>query len=126
MMAVFGAPQPLPEKERAAVAAGREIVEAMSVVEGAEPISVGVGLASGAAFVGSIQAVDRMIWTALGNTTNLAARLQELTRELDAAVVTDSATHRAAGDTAAGFQLRKDFPIRGRSQRENVYLLPRV
>ncbi len=37
---------------------------------------MGVGIATGEAFVGNIRAADRMIWTALGNTTNLAARLQ--------------------------------------------------
>jgi hypothetical protein len=30
---------------------------------------------------------DRMIWSAIGNTTNLAARLQSLTRDLDASLV---------------------------------------
>jgi class 3 adenylate cyclase len=126
MMAVFGAPLPLPGKERAAVSAGREIVATMPSI-GAEPgergLSVGVGIATGSAFVGSVQAVDRMIWTALGNTTNLAARLQALTRELDAAIVIDTATQRSAGDAAAGFERREQVSIRGRSQREDLYLL---
>ena len=86
-------------------------------------ISVGVGVATGSAFVGSIQAVDRMIWTALGNTTNLAARLQGLTRDLDASLVIDLATWRAAGEPP-GFLRRKQVAIRGRSQREDVYMLP--
>jgi len=91
MMAVFGAPRELAHKERAAVEAGREIAEAVSAlpVEGGETLSVGVGIATGEAFVGNIQAVDRMIWSAIGNTTNLAARLQSLTRELGASVVID-------------------------------------
>jgi adenylate cyclase len=126
MMAVFGAPLPLPDKERAAVSAGREIVDAMpsiGVDPGARALSVGVGIATGSAFVGSVQAVDRMIWTALGDTTNLAARLQALTRELDAAIVIDTTTQRSAGDAAAGFERRVQLPIRGRSQREDLYLL---
>ncbi|MCI0546153.1 MAG: adenylate/guanylate cyclase domain-containing protein, partial [Candidatus Rokubacteria bacterium] len=87
MMAVFGAPTPLPDKEQSAVSAGREIiskVQALGETDESETLSVGVGVATGSAFVGTIQAVDRLIWTALGNTTNLAARLQGLTRELDA------------------------------------------
>ena len=39
-------------------------------------LSVGVGIASGHAFVGNIRAADRFIWTVIGDTTNLAARLQ--------------------------------------------------
>jgi len=127
MMAVFGAPAPLADKERAAVRAGREIVDAMAsiaVLPGGQALSVGVGIATGSAFVGSVQAVDRRIWTALGNTTNLAARLQALTRELDASIVIDAATWRSAGDAAAGFEHRAQVQIRGRSQREDLYLLP--
>jgi class 3 adenylate cyclase len=36
---------------------------------GETKLSVGVGIATGEAFVGNIQAVDRMIWSAIGNTT---------------------------------------------------------
>jgi adenylate cyclase len=85
-------------------------------------LAVGVGVATGSAFVGSIQAVDRMIWTALGNTTNLAARLQGLTRDLDAAMVIDLATWRAAGEPPE-FERREQVAIRGRSQREDLYVL---
>lgn len=125
MMAVFGAPLPLPEKERAAVNAAREIIAGLEGVaaEGAPPISVGIGIATGSAYVGAVQAVDRRIWTALGNTTNLASRLQSLTREFDAAVVIDSTTERSAGDAAAGFERRAQVAIRGRLQLEDVYLL---
>jgi adenylate cyclase len=128
MMAVFGAPQPVPDKEKAAVATGREIIERVGSIDASSTatasISVGVGVATGAAFVGSIQAIDRLIWTALGNTTNLAARLQALTRELGVAMVIDLATWRAAGDEAADFGRREDVPIRGRSYREDLYVLP--
>ena len=128
MMAVFGAPQALPDKERAAVRAGQEIVSKVESLgqSAGEPsgISVGVGIATGAVFVGSIQSVDRLIWTALGNTSNLAARLQSLTRDLDAAMVIDLATWRAAGDAAQDFERREAVPIRGRQHREDAYVLP--
>ena len=65
-----------------------------------------------------------MIWSAIGNTTNLAARLQSLTRELDAAVVIDSATWESAQTAAADFQKRPDVPIRGRREAQDVYVLP--
>jgi class 3 adenylate cyclase len=125
MMAVFGAPTPIPGKERAAVTAGREIVDAVKAL-GDPPaeLTVGVGIATGSAFVGAVQAVDRRIWTALGNTTNLAARLQALTRELGAALVIDAATWRSAGDATRDFEVRPQVRIRGRSRREDLYLLP--
>ena len=130
MMAVFGAPRELAQKERAAVEAGREIVEAVGAleVEGAQggptKLSVGVGIATGEAFVGNIQAADRMIWTAIGNTTNLAARLQSLTRDLDASLVIDGVTWERAQPAAQDFEKRSDVPIRGRRETQDVYALP--
>ena len=129
MMAVFGAPRELAHKERAAVEAGREIVEAVGSMrvedaQGAQTkLSVGVGIATGEAFVGNIRAVDRMIWSAIGNTTNLAARLQSLTRDLDAALVIDHATWERAQPAASGFEKRTRVPIRGRRESQDLYVL---
>ncbi len=130
MMTVFGAPRKIAHKERAAVEAGREIVAAVAALtvedarSGPTKLSVGVGIATGEAFVGNIQAVDRMIWTAIGNTTNLAARLQSLTRDLDAALVIDRTTWERAQPAAAAFEKRSEVPIRGRRETQDVYALP--
>jgi len=128
MMAVFGAPAPLAQKERAAVAASREIVFSVRSLDlGAhreQPLEVGVGIATGKAFVGNIQSIDRLIWSAIGDTSNLAARLQGLTRELNAAIVIDSATRKKAGTVADDFERHDSMPIRGRRQSEDVYSLP--
>jgi class 3 adenylate cyclase len=123
IMAVFGAPDALVNKERAAVEAGRRIVEATkSMAEGSGP-AVGVGIATGTDFVGNIQA-SHLIWTAIGNTSNLAARLQDLTKEVNASMVIDGQTHAAlAGEVSVGFE-HKNVPIRGRHNREDVYLFP--
>jgi adenylate cyclase len=83
-----------------------------------------VGIATGPAFVGSIQSSDRYIWTVIGNTVNLAARLQSVTRELDAAVTIDDTTFRRAGRACADFVRHGDLAIRGRSQPETVHALP--
>jgi class 3 adenylate cyclase len=119
MMVVFGAPRALPGKERAAVSAGREIVEQMP-----GELRVGVGIATGAAMVGSIRSADRWIWSAIGNTTNLAARLQTLTREIDATIAIDEATHAAAGYVCSDFVRHAAVVIRGRSGRHTVFALP--
>jgi adenylate cyclase len=74
--------------------------------------------------VGNIQAVDRMIWSAIGITTNLAARLQSLTRDLDATLVIDHTTWERAQPAAAGFDKRPDVTIRGRRETQDVYALP--
>jgi class 3 adenylate cyclase len=129
MLAVFGAPDELPMKERAAVQAARDIVAAIATLpgpgDGTQPaLSVGVGIATGPAFVGNIQSADRFIWTVIGNTVNLAARLQSLTREFDAAVAIDDTTFRRSARGCTDFVRHSDFPIRGRTQPETVHALP--
>jgi class 3 adenylate cyclase len=127
MMAVFGAPDPLPDKESLALAAARQIVDEVGAIAWpggdarSASLEVGVGVATGPAYVGAIRAVDRYIWSAIGNTTNLAARLQLLTRELGAPIVIDAATRRAAGDLARDFIEHEDVVIRGLQARRSVF-----
>jgi adenylate cyclase len=124
MMAVFGAPREICAKERAAVEAALAIVDAVPALASSaqgEALSVGVGIASGHAYVGNIRAEDRLIWSAIGNTTNLAARLQALTRELDAAIVIDVATWKSAGASAARFREHAAVRIRNRTGTQTVY-----
>ena len=60
----------------------------------------------------------------IGETTNLAARLQLLTRELDASIVADEPTRRVAGNVCADFAQHKDVPVRGSGERADVFALP--
>ena len=110
VMAVFGAPEPVPDHARAAVEAACEVATTVRRIalapldapsDGTAPISVGVGVASGRAFVGNVRTNDRLVYTAVGDVVNLAARIERLTRELEAAVAIDAHTHRSAGPVAA-------------------------
>jgi class 3 adenylate cyclase len=129
LMAVFGAPDPMPDHARAAVQAACEVVTtvrhlALGPSDGDAPIAVGVGIASGQAFVGNIQTNDRFVYTAIGDVVNLASRIERLTRELEAAVAIDALTHRTAGDSAARFERHERVRIRGRAEPVDVYSLP--
>ena len=130
MMAVFGAPEPTPSKERAAVVAAEEIIAAIAAhpIEGTQdtraPLQVGIGIATGMALVGSIRAADRRIWSALGSTTNLASRLQALSRQLGAAIVIDRATHQNAGPFGARFARHPQSRIRGLAEPLDVFARP--
>jgi class 3 adenylate cyclase len=125
MMAVFGAPRPLADKERAAVATAKRLVETVPLLRqddpNAPPMRVGVGVATGAAFVGNIEAADRTIWSAIGSTTNLAARLQSLTRDFDAALLIDSLTFERGVTEPQGFTMHENVKIRGRKGVETIF-----
>jgi class 3 adenylate cyclase len=129
LMAVFGAPEPHPHHARVAVQAACEVVAtvrslALGGADGDRAITVGVGIASGQAFVGNIQASDRLVYTAVGDVVNLASRIQGLTRQLQAAVAIDASTHDTAGESAAGFERQGRIQVRGRAEPVDVYSLP--
>jgi len=130
VMAVFGAPVALPEKEREAVEAAWEICHIVMELSGGRwpwsrcRLSAGVGVATGPAFVGGIRAGSRTFWSAVGSTTNLAARLQRLTRQLECAIAVDARTRRGAGQAGSGLERRSRVEIRGHARPEDIYLLP--
>jgi adenylate cyclase len=129
LMAVFGAPEPMPDHARAAVEAACEVITtvrqlALGPRDGTPPITAGVGIASGQAFVGNVRTNDRFVYTAIGDVVNLASRMERLTRDLHAAVAIDARTHRTAGDSAARFQHHERVTIRGRAEPVDVYSLP--
>jgi class 3 adenylate cyclase len=126
-MAVFGAGGEETGKERAAIEAGRGILA--SVRGGLLPVEllparpIGVGIATGTAYVGDVSIGSHVIWTALGDTANLAARLESLTKELGAVIVVDERTRRGAADGAADFTALGKVEIRGRGQPVRLYAL---
>jgi len=64
-----------------------------------------------------------VIWSAIGNTTNLAARLQSLTRDLDASLVIDHSTWDRAESAAHDFERFPGMTVRGRHEAQAVYVL---
>jgi class 3 adenylate cyclase len=129
LMALFGAPDPLPDHARVSVQAACEVLTmlrdlALDPDDGDTPIGAGIGIATGRVFVGNVRTSDRFVYTAIGDVVNLASRIQGLTRELHAGIAIDAGTHRCAGDSVARFQLHERIQIRGRTEPVDVYTLP--
>lgn len=80
---------------------------------GEEPLANGVGLASGVVVAGQIGSPRRMEFTVIGDTVNLAARLESLTRQVpDAEVLFDQATADLVADSLA-VQSMGSWPLKG-------------
>jgi class 3 adenylate cyclase/CHASE2 domain-containing sensor protein len=93
IMAIFGAPKRLPNPCEAALAAAKgmqsEVVKLNEtlVSEGAAPIQIGVGLHAGDAVIGQVGSSGRHDYTAIGDVTNVASRLEGLTKDVGFQIV---------------------------------------
>jgi adenylate cyclase len=80
-----------------------------------EPIRFGIGINGGEVIVGDIGYRDHMVFTALGDAVNVAARLQDMTKSLACEVVVSDEVRATAG-VAADALPQHDVEIRGRNE----------
>lgn len=126
LMAIFGAPQPLPDAPRAAVRAAlemQEMVELFNAERAAAdrpPITIGIGIASGDVIAGYTGTRERATYTCIGDTVNLAARLEQHTKQARRGVLVCGATQaRLAADLHA--DALGDVAIRGKAAAVAVF-----
>lgn len=84
-----------------------------------DPVQYGIGINGGDVIVGDIGFRGNTVFTALGNSVNVAARLQDLSKTLDCKVVVSEEVCKAAGipDDALA---RTQVEIRGQTQPMTV------
>lgn len=128
VMMLFGAPNELPDGPRLACEAALAICDAVQARQdlwaelGAPGLAVGVGLETGEAVVGNIGSERRFDYTALGDTVNVAARLQDLNKPLGSTILVGEGTRREVED-GFRFQARGRHDLRGRPDPVDVYEL---
>jgi class 3 adenylate cyclase len=85
--------------------------------DGGEPIAVGVGIHSGPLVLGTVGDEDRISCTVLGDSVNLAARVEALTRRYGVSILITDTTRDLLADRDA-FQMRLIDRVvaRGKSQ----------
>jgi adenylate cyclase len=80
-----------------------------------EPIRFGIGIHGGEVIIGDIGYRDHMVFTALGDAVNVAARLQDMTKSLGCEVVLSDEVRNTA-DIAADALPEQEVTIRGRAE----------
>jgi len=124
-LALFGAALADPAAASNALAAGREMlkaVDAWNATHTQRQLKIGIGVHIGEAITGSIGSPRRKEYTAIGDTVNLAARLEQLTKETGARLLL-SEPMRAAAAAKDAIDLGA-LPIRGYEEPVRVWRLP--
>jgi len=80
-----------------------------------EPIRFGIGIHGGEVIVGDIGYRDHMVFTALGDAVNVAARLQDMTKALACEVVISDEVRTTAGVSPEALP-QQEVEIRGRNE----------
>ena len=125
LMALFGAPTASPEDACNAVSASvqmqrrMEDINAQLRAEGLAEIAIGIGLHTGVATVGYIGSERRSEYTAIGDTVNLAARLEQ--NALPGQIILSDATARAAEGAGCGFHPRPPITVKNRVQPVPIF-----
>ncbi len=123
IMAFWGAPEPLPNHAKAALAAARAIAASAPQAD----VRPRLGLHTGLVVAGNVGSTRRLNYTILGDTVNAAHRIEELGHALmqdaDAALVLASDATYAAAGAPGDFELAGIFTLRGRAERVSIFRL---
>jgi adenylate cyclase len=126
LMAVFGAPLPLADHCDAAVRAALEMIELIELFDveqassGKPQIRIGIGIASGEMVAGYTGTNERATYTCIGDTVNVASRLEGHTKVAQQAILVD-ATTRAGLRADIAVDPLGPVAIRGKAQPVEVF-----
>jgi len=104
MMVEFGAPLDDPIQEQHAVMAAIDMQKQLQKLvekwktEGKPQIEIGIGIHTGLAIVGNIGSERRFDYTAIGDTVNIASRLEQTTKLLKKPILISETTYEAVKD----------------------------
>jgi adenylate cyclase len=124
-LALFGVPFETPDAAIHAVAAARDMLVAMvdDNVTNEWQLRIGIGIHFGEVIAGDIGSPRRKEYTVMGDTVNLASRIESLNKEFNSQLLISAAVHDALGADGADAELLGDVAIRGYDQPMAIWRL---
>jgi class 3 adenylate cyclase len=129
LMAIFGAPLPSADHRAAAVRAALQMMELIEQFNqqqaqlGAVQIRIGIGIASGAVIAGYAGTQRRVTYTCVGDTVNVAARLEDYTKAVGEPILINANT-RAGLPESVRVRSQGNVQLKGKTQPVECYSVP--
>lgn len=126
IMAVFGEPIQDENHPSNAVKCGIEMLEKVQelhkkwVEEGKPLIEIGIGINTGEVFIGNIGSTKRMEYTVIGDTVNLASRLESYNKTYKTKFLISSTTYESSKNIIEVNKI-SDVEIRGKAHKMDIY-----
>ena len=124
-LALFGAPIEDPDAAQRAVAAAREMLEAMAENNAGNEwqLRIGIGIHMGNVVAGNVGSPRRKEYTVIGDTVNFAARLESLNKDFGSHLLISADVRDALGETCSDAVSLGAVPIKGYDQPQTVWQL---
>jgi adenylate cyclase len=124
-LALFGAPIEDPDAARRAVAAARDMLEAMAENNAGNDwqLRIGIGVHMGNVVAGNVGSPRRKEYTVIGDTVNFAARLETLNKEFGSQLLISADVRDALGETCGDAESLGAVPVKGYDQPQTVWKL---
>ena len=116
LLAIFGAPNPLDGHADAAVAAAIDIHQEVRREFGTT-LRLGIGVNTGPVIAGTVGGGGRHEFTVIGDTVNLAARVEQLTKDTGDPILITEGTRLALSTPRPRTTKRGEFAVRGKANK---------
>ena len=129
LMAIFGAPLPLPEHCTHAVKAALDMIDMIQLLNADRAaqkkieIHIGIGIASGKVIAGYTGTMRRATYTCVGDTVNLAARIESHTKVVGKPILIDGATQNAL-TSGIRTEAEGSYQLKGKTVEVQIYSVP--
>jgi class 3 adenylate cyclase len=129
LMAIFGAPMPLLNHAEQAVRAALEMIDMITLLNidraaaNKPTIKIGIGIATGQVIAGYTGTQRRATYTCVGDTVNLAARLEAYTKVAQVPILIDEVTRQSLHESIKVDDLGT-VDIKGKNQAVRIYSIP--
>lgn len=127
--AVFGAPLDLPDHPDMAVLAALEMRQRLKALNekrkamGESSIEHGIGIHTGDVLAGSVGSPDRLIYAMVGDTVNIASRIQTMNKQFGTDILISGKTREVLKSKTLKLSSLGELTLKGKKEEVEIYKL---